>query len=1005
MSIQKSRDQWVPPPDPRHATRRAHQQPRTGVTDTIRGSYQQPRTGMRQAIRGKSNYCMNICTYNPRTISDLNTNNRDIMLEEINKIKWDVIGLSETKVKETGVEPLDSGHRFYLSGNGKSRSNGVGFLVKKSLVSTVDKWYPISDRLAVLSIKGKFSKINFIQCYFPTSSYPDDDVIAMYDQVQALVDKVPKRDHLFIMGDFNCKLGKLHVNFPGSIGKHTPGTANARGELLAKFCVANDLVVSNTFFQKRKLHTWTSPDEQTKNQIDFILTRKPSVRQRVLDSSVLNIPDISDHRLVRTRVRMSFSWPARQARMFKPDLENLSSEIAKTFQIQLSNRFSVLDEISDPEALFENISTAISEVASKTLPPKQSSKPNWMSMNTKIAIDNKHKVRQTKGTSSNEYKAAKNETKKLVKKDRLNQIEKDMDSLSSLPPHKQYYAAIKKLKTKTRNISWGIKTKDGVVLTSKEDILERWAQFYEDLYSDVSTSLPLDDSSEDPIPPILLSEIEHAVNNLKNGKSPGLDNIYSEYIKAGGKPLLLVLLRLFNLILTTGTVPQAFKTALIVVLYKKGNRLDCGNYRPISLLSHVYKLFISIITQRVKSDLYDSFPDSQAAYQPGRGTIEQIIALEQIIEKSIEFNNPVYIAFIDFTKAFDSIKLDKLWAILEKTSMNKRYINLLKLTYDNSTATIQSDIGTSRHIKIQKGVKQGDILSALLFCIVIATVILQAEAECNSRYSIGGNLISNLSYADDIAAISRSSTELQQFLNCVVKYSAEVGLFVNVSKTECMTTDKNSPPLNITIYGKPIKHVSEFVYLGHKLSCTNDGTAAVKHRIGLGWAAFEKNKNILVSKRIPLHIKTKIYNTYVLPVVLYGLECVNWTTKLCQTVEVFQNHIMRFMTNHRLLDHIPIEKLRKATKLIPITSIIKSKVLKLYGHIKRSQSGLSKITLEGMVEGKRSRGRQPKRWRDNVCEWSGHTINRLNIMTQDRDLWKKISHVSAHSAVGGESEI
>ena len=96
--------------------------------------------------------------------------------------------------------------------------------------------------------------------------------------------------------------------------------------------------------------------------------------------------------------------------------------------------------------------------------------------------------------------------------------------------------------------------------------------------------------------------------------------------------------------------------------------------------------------------------------------------------------------------------------------MNKRSVNLLTLTYDNSTATIQSDIGTSRHIKIQKGVKQGDILSALLFCIVIATVILQAEAECNSRYSIGGNLISNLSYADDIAAMSRSSKELQQFL-------------------------------------------------------------------------------------------------------------------------------------------------------------------------------------------------------------------------------------------------
>ena len=65
------------------------------------------------------------------------------------------------------------------------------------------------------------------------------------------------------------------------------------------------------------------------------------------------------------------------------------------------------------------------------------------------------------------------------------------------------------------------------------------------------------------------------------------------------------------------------------------------------------------------------------------------ICLEKIIEKSIEFNNPVFIAFIDFTKAFDSIKLDSLWNLLAKTSINKRYIRLLKETYDNSTASIK----------------------------------------------------------------------------------------------------------------------------------------------------------------------------------------------------------------------------------------------------------------------------------------------------------------------------
>ena len=319
-----------------------------------------------------------------------------------------------------------------------------------------------------------------------------------------------------------------------------------------------------------------------------------------------------------------------------------------------------------------------------------------MSNDTKRAIDEKHKIRKKNGAKSREYKISKAEFKKLVKKDRLNQIEKDAATIYNLPPHKQYYAAIKQLKSKPKGISWGIKSTDGSILTDKESILERWSEFYEDLYKDdPSTYLEPDYSEEENIPPILRSEVENAIKELKIGKSPGLDNIYSEYIKAGGEPLMNALLHLFLQIQQSGTIPQKFKDALIVVLYKKNSRLECGNYRPISLLSHIYKVFISIIASRVKADLYASFRESQAAYQPGRGTIEQVIALEQIIEKSIEFNNPVYIVFIYFTKAFDSIKLDCLWKLLEQTNIDKRYISLLKSTYENSTASIKTGIGIS----------------------------------------------------------------------------------------------------------------------------------------------------------------------------------------------------------------------------------------------------------------------------------------------------------------------
>ena len=125
------------------------------------------------------------------------------------------------------------------------------------------------------------------------------------------------------------------------------------------------------------------------------------------------------------------------------------------------------------------------------------------------------------------------------------------------------------------------------------------------------------------------------------------------------------------------------------------------------------------------------------------------------------------------------------------------------------TAVIKTGIGITLPVRILKGVKQGGVLSALLFCIVTAAIILKTESDCKSGFSIGGHLLSNLSYTDGIAATNASQEELQAFLDCVVKYSAEVGLFINASKTECMTTEKTND-LYLTINGKQVKQVDKF---------------------------------------------------------------------------------------------------------------------------------------------------------------------------------------------------
>ena len=996
-------DQMGHPLDHRHVTKRAHWQPRTNVADANRGPHVQSRTHARNVNRENFHHkSLRVCTYNPQSISDLQQEDFDTMLVELESMKWDVVGLSATQIKETKIEVLPSGHFFFNSGNNLTRTNGVGFLVHKSLSPFISDYDDISDRLATLTLQGKENKVVFIQVYFPTTSHTDEEVDALYDQIQVIVDKTSKRDFLFIMGDFNARVGGLHNIYPKCVGKYTFGISNDRGERLAGFCTANNLCVTNTFFQKRRRHTWNHPNGKGKGQIDFILSPSKFC-QNITNASVLNTPTISDHKMVRTEVNLKYIWQKPKPSFKKYNLSALKDPIvASSFELELKNRFQPL--IEDPSPSVENLSnavnTSITDVADRLTPLVKTAPPSWMSKGTLHAIKNKKGVRQKHGDRSIEYRIAKAETKKLVKLDKMNNLNDALDEISNLPPDKQFFLAMKKLKTKRRNISWGVKDKNGKVLTSKDEILERWATFYEELYDDPNTCEPLPPDKDNPIPTILKSEVASAIDKLSSGKSPGIDSISAEFLKAGGDAMVQVLTKLFNLILETGEIPSTFRKALIVVLFKKDDRSECKNYRPISLLSHVYKLFMTVIGRRITDDLYACFPDTQAAYQPSRGTIEQIFALTQIIEKSIEFNKPVYFIFIDFTKAFDSIKLDKLWSILDKTSLNKNYINLLKAVYDDSQASIKTDLGNSRFVNIKKGVKQGDMLSAILFCVALAAVILKTEDSCQSGYSIGGRLLSNLSYADDIAVVNDCLANLQLFIDALSENAEEIGLKINLTKTNCMTTDKLQNPMNIKIYGKTLKQVTDFIYLGHKLSSSGNQEVALKHRIGLGWAAFEKHKTILKSKRVPIATKVRTYLLYVLPVVLYGLDCITWDQKLSQSIEVFQNHVMRFITGHRLIDRTRITTLRSKTSLTPLFDKIKCKTLKLYGHIKRSTTGVSKICLEGMVDGKRSRGRPKTRWRDNIASWS--TLPdwlSISQYAQNREFWRQISIMGSQSAL------
>jgi hypothetical protein len=523
---------------------------------------------------------------------------------------------------------------------------------------------------------------------------------------------------------------------------------------------------------------------------------------------------------------------------------------------------------------------------------------------------------------------------------------------------------MKTLKTARTKVvkGWSIRSASNKVITERAQIIDRWEEFYRELYSSKRTTFEyfIEDPGN-PIPPELLSEVNHGLSLLKCNKAPGPDGLSTEMLRAGGEPLKKWLQKLINAIITTRQIPKQLIISEIITLFKKGDLLECGNYRPISLLCHTYKLLMMIIYQRIKVPLTDALQRSQAAYQKGRGTIEQIQTLQQIVEKCNERNRNAVICFIDFTKAFDSIDQPKLWRVLRKyTCVDPAYINLIALLYENAKTRVRTDVGTTPLISLLRGVKQGDLPSAIMFCITLMVTLLHTFEEQHCGITIGGVEHTDESYADDIGIITETAEQMNIIIKRLKHFATVFGLSINIKKTKVMYIGDNESNVACKVGEIELEVVTSFEYLGRVISNNADDTKAVEDRIGKGWGAFQKVVSIIADKHTSMITKRKTVETYVLPTIMYASETITWKPLLVKKMETFLNHMMRWMTGKRLIDKTPICRLFELTNLKPMREQIRTRKMKWFGHVKRGNLPV-RTTVEGNIEGKRSRGRPRRR--------------------------------------------
>ena len=181
-----------------------------------------------------------------------------------------ILGISE--LKWTGMGEFNSDdHYIYYCGQESLTRNETAVMLNKRVQNAILGCSLKNDRMISVCFQGKPFNITVIQVYAPTSNAEEAEVEWFYEDLQDFLELTPQKDVLFILGDWNEKVGSQET--PGVTGIFGLGIENEAGQRLIEFCQVNALVIANTLFQqhKRRLYTWTSPDGQHRNQIDFIL--------------------------------------------------------------------------------------------------------------------------------------------------------------------------------------------------------------------------------------------------------------------------------------------------------------------------------------------------------------------------------------------------------------------------------------------------------------------------------------------------------------------------------------------------------------------------------------------------------------------------------------------------------------------------------------------------------------------------------------------------------------
>ena len=889
---------------------------------------------------------LTVGTWNVQTLWA--TGKLELLRNEMKRFRYDIVGISE--VRWTGKGET-SNRDFIWSGEDKTHVRGVGMLLSDKARKALIGYNPVSSRVITARFDSAPYKITVIHAYAPTAASSDEDIEAFYSILEDALAKVHKKDIIIITGDWNAKIGSDNTDWKSVIGRYGYGDRNERGERLLEFAATHSLYICNTRFEQKSQRkwTWASPDGVHKNMIDLILIQQ-RWKSSVINCRTFQSADIcSDHSLVlcNIRLRLKRLYNKIQYRI-RIDVSHLKSEkIRECYSKKLANDIAKIDLAENLEEHAKKIEAAIKKAAEATIPASRSTKKPWISEDTLKLADEKRTLKQSKNASAQkeqQYKDFCKKVKKSARQDKERWIQQQCEEIEKglvIGKTRHVYSLIKMLRRKfTPRISV-IQDQDGKILQSQDEIIQQWTKYCSSLYKDHGggDSMARDlemiapTSIEEP-QNILYSEVEEAIRTLKRNKSPGSDGITAEMIQAGGEQLVRQIHLLCNKAWNESTIPEEWSKSILVPVPKKGDLSQCANYRTISLINHTGKILLIILLNRLKHQLEPHLSEEQAGFRKDRSTVHQILTLRLIAEKAKRHGKKIYNCFIDFQKAFDTIKQKVIWATLRSYGIEEKMVTLLQKIYEKAQSTVRIGKHQGEWFHTDLGTRQGDPLSPLLF-ITYLERIMDHVKESNCGIRLGGMLINNLRFADDIDLIDEDYKSLQEQLEKTRAVAEQAGLIVNVGKTKTMVFGDRKIEQEIRVGRKNVENVDKFEYLWSLITWDNNCSEEIRRRIGKAAGTMASLRHVWNGKKLTIQNKIRILTTCVFSVLLYASE--TWTLKETDKKKLlaFEMKCYRRILRISWKDMMKNEDIRKTiAREETIIDTIKKRKLRLFGHIR-----------------------------------------------------------------------